>query len=232
MIHPLIPLAIRGAIWYQGESNVHTADGMMYFEKMKALIGGWRAAWDQGDFPFYYVQLAPFKYSLHKPDISPYDMPEIWQAQLAALEIPNTGMAVTTDIGDWRDIHPKNKQEVGRRLALWALAKTYGHDQVVCSGPLYKSMVVENKQIRISFDHVGGGLKARDDQPLNWFEIAGSDRVFHQARAEIDGDTVLVWSEQVSEPVAVRYAWNMLPEPIPNLINQEGLPASPFRAPR
>jgi len=232
MIHPLVPLAIRGAIWYQGESNVHTADGMMYFEKMKALIGGWREVWSQKDLAFYYVQLAPFKYTLHKPSISPYDMPEIWQAQLASLEIPNTGMAVTTDIGDWRDIHPKNKQEVGRRLALWALAKTYNREGVVCSGPLFSSMAVEGKKIRVKFDYVGGGLKSRDGKALNWFEIAGSDGVFHKASAQIDGDAVVISSEKVEAPVSVRYAWHMLPEPIPNLVNEEGLPASPFRAPR
>lgn len=232
MIHPLAPFAIRGAIWYQGESNVHTADGMLYFEKMKALVGGWRSVWGQGDFPFYYVQLAPFKYTLHRKTISPYDMPEIWEAQLAALQIPNTGIAVTTDLGDWRDIHPKNKQEVGRRLALWALAKTYGRTELVYSGPLYGSMTVEGDRIRIRFEYVGGGLSTRDGQALNWFEIAGADRVFHTARAEIDGETVLVWSEKVPEPVAVRFAWHMLPEPIPNLVNKEGLPASPFRTHR
>ncbi len=229
MIHPLVPFAIRGAIWYQGESNVHTGDGMTYCEKMKALIAGWREVWNQGDFPFYFVQLAPFKYTLHRQDISPYDMPEIWEAQLASLAIPNTGMAVLTDLGDWRDIHPKNKQEVGRRLALWALAKTYGRESLVCSGPLCKSMSVEGNTIRVRFDYEGGGLESRDGKPLNWFEIAGADKRFVKANAKIDGDTVVVWSEDVPEPVAVRFSWHMLPEPIPNLVNREGLPASPFR---
>jgi sialate O-acetylesterase len=232
MIYPLVPFTIRGAIWYQGESNVHPDDGMLYYEKMKALIGGWREVWGQGDFPFYYVQLAPFKYSLHGAEISPYQMPRIWEAQLAALEIPSTGMAVTTDIGDWRDIHPKNKQEVGRRLSLWALAKTYGHEGIIYSGPLYKSMTVEDKRIRIRFDHVGSGLTTRDGQPPNWFEIAGDDKNFVKAGARIDGETVLVWSKDVPQPVAVRFAWHMVPEPIPNLINKEGLPASPFRTHR
>ena len=232
MIHPLVPFAIRGAIWYQGESNVHTGDGMTYCEKMKALIAGWREVWNQGDFPFYFVQLAPFKYTLHRQDISPYDMPEIWEAQLASLAIPNTGMAVLTDLGDWRDIHPKNKQEVGRRLALWALAKTYGRENLVCSGPLYKSMSVEGNTIRVRFDYEGGGLESRDGKPLNWFEIAGADKQFVKANAKIDGDTVVVWSKDVLEPVAVRFSWHMLPEPIPNLVNREGLPASPFRTHR
>jgi sialate O-acetylesterase len=232
MIHPLVPFAIRGAIWYQGESNVHTADGMAYHEKMKALIGGWREVWNQGEFPFLFVQLAPFKYTLHRQDISPYYMPEIWEAQLASLAIPNTGMAVLTDLGDWRDIHPRNKQEVGRRLALWALAKTYGRENLVCSGPLYKSMAVEGDAIRVRFDHVGSGLESRDGKPLNWFEIAGANKQFVKAGAKIDGESVVVSNPDVPEPVAVRFSWHMLPEPIPNLINKEGLPASPFRTHR
>ncbi|MBU0640687.1 MAG: sialate O-acetylesterase [Planctomycetes bacterium] len=232
MVHPLVPLALRGAIWYQGESNVHTDDGMMYFEKMKALIGGWREVWGQGDFPFYFVQLAPFKYTLHNKDIRSDQLPRIWEAQFAALRIPQAGMAVLTDLGDWRDIHPQNKQEVGRRLALWALANTYGQDNLVCSGPLFKAMAVENGKIRVRFAHVGGGLKSRDGQPLNWFEIAAADKQYVPAAARIDGDTVLVWSEDVPQPVAVRFAWHMLPEPIPNLVNAEGLPASPFRTHR
>ena len=232
MIHPLVPFAIRGAIWYQGEANVHLADGMTYYEKMKALIGGWREVWRQGDFPFYFVQLAPFKYTLHRADISPYHMPEIWEAQAASLAIKNTGMAVLTDLGDWRDIHPQNKQEVGRRLALWALAKTYGREKLVYSGPLYKSMSVEGSTIRVKFDHVGSGLASRDGKPLNWFEIAGTDRKYVRADAKIDGDTIVVSSAEVAEPVAVRFAWHMLPEPIPNLVNKEGLPASPFRTQR
>jgi sialate O-acetylesterase len=205
---------------------------MTYHEKMKALTTGWREVWGQGEFPFYFVQLAPFKYTLHRKDISPYDMPRIWEAQLASLTIPNTGMAVLTDLGNWRDIHPKNKQEVGRRLALWALAKSYGRENLVYSGPLYKSMSVEGDKIRIRFDHVGGGLESRDGKPLNWFEIACAGKQFIQADAKIDGDTVVVSSEDVPEPVAVRFSWHMLPEPIPNLVNEEELPASPFRTHR
>ena len=229
MIHPLIPFAIRGAIWYQGESNVHSADGMKYYEKMKALVAGWRQVWGQGDFPFYFVQLAPFKYTLHRQDISPYEMPRIWEAQLASLAIPNTGMAVLTDLGDWRDIHPKNKQEVGRRLSLWALSQCYGRENLVYSGPLYKTATVEGNRIRVHFDHVGSGLESRDGDPLNWFEIAGADKQFVEAKARIDNDSVIVWNENIRNPVAVRFSWHMLPEPIPNLINREGLPASPFR---
>jgi sialate O-acetylesterase len=228
MIHPLVPFAIRGALWYQGEANAVSADGMAYHDKMKALIDGWRTVWNEGNFPFYFVQLAPFNYNNYWRDLSPDELPRLWEAQTASLSIPNTGMAVTIDIGDWRDIHPKNKQEVGRRLALWALAKEYGRKNLVCSGPLYKSMTVEGDRVRLRFDYVGGGLESRDGQPLNWFEIAGADQQFVKANAKIDGDTVVVWSEDVPEPVAVRFAWHMVPEPIPNLVNKDGLPASPF----
>ncbi len=139
MIHPLVPFAIRGAIWYQGESNL--GDGMLYFEKMKALIMGWRSVWNEGDFAFYYVQLAPFHYNNSKPTL----LPLMWEAQTDALSIPDTGMAVINDIGNLKNIHPTDKQDVGKRLALWALAKNYGK-QIVYSGPLYKSMDVDGSK--------------------------------------------------------------------------------------
>jgi sialate O-acetylesterase len=220
MVAGLVPYAIRGAIWYQGESNV--TEGMLYFEKMKALIAGWRQVWGQGDFPFYYVQLAPYRYGNQ-----PQNLPGLWEAQVAALSIPNTGMAVTNDIGALGDIHPKNKQDVGKRLALWALAKTYGQKDVVYSGPLYKSMKIEGDKIRISFDHAGGGLVSRDGEPLSWFEIAGPDGKFAKADAKIDGDTVVVSSEEVTQPAGVRFAWSQVAQP--NLMNRNGLPASAFR---
>ena len=221
MIHPLVPFAIRGAIWYQGESNFR--DGMMYHEKMKALIGGWRTAWGQGDFPFYFVQLAPYKYRNSKPS----SLPEMWEAQVKSLSIPNTGMAVITDlVHDITDIHPINKQGVGKRLALWALAKTYGRENLVYSGPLFKSMKVEGDSIRVSFNHIGGGLTTRDGNVPDFFEIAGSDKKFVKAKAKIDRDTVVVSSGEVSEPVFVRFGWHE--DAVPNLINKEGLPASPF----
>ena len=226
MIHPLVPFAIRGAIWYQGEANLN--DGMMYREKMKALIGGWRKLWEQGDFPFYFVQISPFRYRWGPP--SPYRLPKLWEAQTASLAIANTGMAVTVDISDLEDIHPKNKQEVGRRLALWALAKTYGFDDVVCSGPLYKSMAVEGDRIRISFDHIGSGLATSNGRPPTWFEIAGIDKQFVKAKAKIENNTVVVSSDEVTEPVAVRFGWHEEAEP--TLMNKEGLPASPFRTDR
>lgn len=230
MIHPLIPFTIAGAIWYQGESNVHLRDRMLYFEKMKALVGGWRTAWGQGDFPFYYVQIAPFQYHWHNRDLKPYEEALIWEAQTASLAIPNTGMVVTTDIADLRDIHPKNKQEVGRRLALWALAQTYGREGLVYSGPLYKAKKIEGGRIRLTFDHTGSGLAVRGDGPLNWFEIAGEDGTFVKAQATIDGDTVVVWHDDVDSPTDVRFGWRQEAEP--NLMNAEGLPASPFRTDR
>ncbi len=220
MISPLVPYAIRGAIWYQGESN--NGEGMLYHEKMKALIAGWRAIWDDPEMPFYFVQLAPYRYGGE-----PTRLAGIWEAQLKTLCVPNTGMAVTVDIGNVRDIHPRNKQDVGKRLALWALAKDYGKSDVVFSGPLYKSMNVDGNKICISFDHVAGGLVSRDGESLSHFTIAGEENNFVDAKAEINGDKVVVSAEAVAKPVAVRFGWHQEAEP--NLSNKEGLPASPFR---
>jgi sialate O-acetylesterase len=220
MLAPLIPYAIRGAIWYQGESNVPHA--FQYRKLFPTMIQDWRRVWGQGDFPFLFVQLAPFRYSGR--DIK--DCAELWEAQLKTLSVPQTGMAVTMDIGDVRDIHPKNKQEVGRRLALWALAKTYGKD-MVHSGPLYRSMKIEGDKIRLAFDHIGGGLISRDGQPLADFTVAGEDQQFLPATAVIDGNEVVVHSQAVQAPAAVRFAWYDSAQP--NLANKEGLPASPFR---
>lgn len=230
MVAPLIPFSIRGAIWYQGESN--KGDRLDYANKMKALIKGWRTEWNQGDFPFYFVQLAPFDYE--KTDEvgygypEAYFLPEIWVAQLKTLEVPNTGMAVTTDITELYDIHPTNKQAVGKRLALWALAKDYGRGDLVFSGPLFKGIKVEGAGIRVSFDHTGSGLASIDGEPLNWFEIAGSDGMFRKAEAVIEGDKVVVSCPEVKNPSAVRFGWHELA--VPNLMNKEGLPASPFNS--
>jgi sialate O-acetylesterase len=220
MIHPLAPFAIRGALWYQGESN--NGQGMHYNSLMKGLISGWREVWGQGEFPFLYVQLAPYRYGGKETSL-----PEIWEAQTATLAVPNTGMAVITDIGAVGDIHPRNKQDVGKRLALWALAKTYGKSDLVYSGPLYDSMSVELDQIQIKFKHAEGGLVSRDGKPLTWFTIAGEDKKFVPAMATISGNTVVVQSPKVSNPVAVRFGWSQLAEP--NLANKAGLPTSPFR---
>ena len=220
MISGLLPFAIRGAIWYQGEANHR--EGMAYLHKMKALVGGWRSVWKQGDFPFYYVQLAPYG------GYTKGCLPVFWEAQTAAMAIPNTGMAVINDVGNPKNIHPRNKQVVGARLALWALAKTYGKD-IVYTGPLYKSMTVEGKGIRIAFDHATG-LKSRDGKPLTFFEIAGKDGKYAPADAIVDGETVVVSSPTVPEPTAARFAWDNIASP--ELVNGAGIPANSFRTNR
>ena len=226
MIAPLVSYPIRGVVWYQGETNVFNGNGFGYFDKMKALIGGWRKAWGT-DFPFYFVQLAPCT-GQYGAGYGPGQLPALWEAQVASLKIPKTGMAVTTDIvHNIGDIHPRNKRDVGKRLALWALARTYGKDDIVYSGPLYKSMNVEGNKIRISFAHAGGGLKSRDGKPLGEFQIAGADGKFVPAKATIDGKTVVVESDTVASPTQVRFGWHKTATP--NLMNKEGLPASPFR---
>jgi sialate O-acetylesterase len=219
MIAPLVPVALRGAIWYQGESNLPRA--WQYRTLFPAMIGDWRAHWGRGDFPFYFVQIAPFAYGGDRGAAA-----ELREAQFLTLSTANTGMAVTLDVGNPDDIHPRNKQDVGRRLALWALARTYGQESLVCSGPLYRSMALRGARVHLSFEHVGGGLRARAGE-LTHFAMAGTDRVFHPARAVIEGDEVVVTSARVARPVAVRYAWGAADEP--NLFNTEGLPASSFR---
>ena len=235
MIAPLIPYAIRGVIWYQGEANVGGA--YQYRTLFPALIADWRAAWGQGDFPFGFVQIAPFAGYSDDWGSSPAACAELWEAQAMTLKSsPNTGMVVTTDLADVDKIHPKNKdyvgihptnkQDVGRRLALWALAKVYGRD-LVYSGPIYKAMAIEGNKVRLQFDHVGGGLVAADGKPLTHFTIAGADQKFVRATATIDGNTLVVQGDQIAHPVAVRFAWR--DDATPNFANKEGLPASPFR---
>jgi len=222
MIAPLIPYAIRGAIWYQGESNVSRA--YQYRTLFPAMIKNWRDDWHQGEFPFGFVQLAPFRYGRQNPACCA----ELWEAQLMTLKnVPNTGMAVITDIGNVRNIHPRNKQDVGLRLGLWAMATVYGKKDLVYSGPIYKSMKVEGDKVRLTFDHTGGGLATRDGKPPSHFTIAGADEKFVPATTKIDGQTIVVHSDQLKQPVAVRFAWTDTAEP--NLMNKEGLPASPFR---
>lgn len=220
MLNPIVPFGIKGAIWYQGESNVSRA--VQYRKLFPAMITDWRKRFGQGDFPFLYVQLAPYKYGGN-----PTLLAEQWESQLKTLSLPNTGMCVTTDITTINDIHPPKKQDVGRRLALWALAKNYGKDGLVHSGPLYDSMAVDGNKIRVKFKHVGGGLVAEGGKPLSHFTIAGEDQKFVPATATIEGDSVVVSSDQVAKPVAVRFAWDQLAEP--NFFNAEKLPASPFR---
>jgi hypothetical protein len=219
MISPIAPYGIRGAIWYQGEAN--RRNPVRYAEVFPAMIADWRKTWGQGDFPFYFVQIAPFNYGGDKGQA-----PMVRESQRLTLATPGTGMVVTADIGDPADIHPTNKQEVGRRLALWAKAKTYGQRDLVHSGPLYKSMRLKGSSVRLMFDHVGSGLELREDASRH-FIIAGADKRFHFADAVVEGDTIIVSSDAVKRPKAVRYGWTAAGAP--NLFNREGLPASPFR---
>jgi sialate O-acetylesterase len=223
MIAPLLPYGIRGAAWYQGEGNALQA--FQYRSLLPALIQGWRQAWGQGDFPFLIVQLP--NYGNRRPEPSDSAWSELREAQLMTLRVPNTGLAVTIDLGEAVNLHPLRKREVGERLALWALGTTYGRP-IVYSGPLYQSMKVQGNRIRIQFSHVGPGLETRGGSELRGFAIAGSDRVFHWASARIDGDQVIVSSPDVPAPTAVRYAWGDNPDC--NLYNKDGLPASPFRS--
>jgi len=222
MIAPLIPYAIAGVIWYQGEANASRA--YQYRKLFPAMITNWREDWKQGDFPFLFVQLAAFKPISPEPQESAWA--ELREAQLMTLSLPNTGMAVAIDVGDQFNAHPKNKQAVGARLALAARAIAYG-EKIVYSGPIYKSMKIEDGKVILTFDHAGSGLVAKDGE-LKGFAICGADRKFVWAKAKIIGkDKVAVWSPDVPSPVAVRYAW--ADYPVCNLYNKEGLPASPFR---
>ncbi len=225
MIAPLVPYAVRGAIWYQGESNAGRYNASLYGLQLRAMITDWRSRWRQGDFPFLFVQLPNFRKPQEKP-VEPSGWVTVREEMLQTLALKNTGMAITVDIGEADDIHPKNKQDVGGRLAVWALATTYGKD-IVGSGPIYKSMEKKDGTIVLHFDHVGGGLVANGGGELEGFAIAGAEEDFVWAKARIEGDTVVVWSDEIEDPVAVRYAW--ADNPKGNLANKAGIPASPFR---
>jgi len=219
MIAPLTPFPIRGAIWYQGESNAGPERATWYSRLFSTMITDWRRAWGQGDFPFLFVQLANFK-------TGPQSMwPELRDQQLQTLRLANTGMAVTIDIGDPVDIHPTNKQDVGLRLALAAQALAYG-SKAEYSGPLFRLARPEGAAVRVWFDHAAG-LSGKGG-PLRGFEIAGPDRKFVVAEARVDGETLVVSAPSVSAPLLVRYAW--ADNPSANLVNSAGLPASPFRS--
>jgi len=222
MIHPLTPYTIKGAIWYQGESNAGKVQAPLYRRLFETMILDWRRAWGQGDFPFLFVQLANFAKAG-----SPHDWVLVQEAQNKTLELRRTGMAVINDIGEATDIHPRNKQDVGMRLALAARHIAYG-EQLVYSGPRFRQATTEGAKMRVWFDSVGGGMKARGGGDLKGFEIAGADSQFHAAEAKVEGKTVVVFSPQVTAPVHVRYAWAS--DPMANLINAEGLPASVFRS--
>ncbi|MDR3491221.1 sialate O-acetylesterase [Mucilaginibacter sp.] len=220
MINPILPYTIKGVIWYQGESNADRAT--QYRRLFPLLINDWRQKWGEGNFPFYYVQIANYAATDQPPAA---DWPALRDAQLCALSLPNTGMAVTIDIGDAYRIHPQNKQEASRRLALIARAKTYG-ENISCSGPIYKSQVIKDNKIELEFINTNDGLLAKGDT-LKGFIIAGADKKFYPARAIISGNKVIVNSGNVPNPIAVRYAWAN--NPVCNLYNGANLPASPFR---
>jgi sialate O-acetylesterase len=222
MIAPLVPYGIRGAIWYQGESNAGRP--VEYRKLFPAMITDWRKHWGEGDFTFLFVQLANFMARKTEPAESGWAA--LREAQTMTLSLPKTGMAVIIDIGDAGNIHPKDKQNVGKRLALAAEAGTYGKD-VVYSGPMYESMKVEGDKVRLKFKHVGGGLMAKGGEKLTGFAVAGEDKKFVWADAKIEGDAVVVSAKDVAKPVAVRYAWADNPEC--NLYNKADLPAVPFR---
>jgi sialate O-acetylesterase len=224
MISPLLNYRIKGVVWYQGESNASRPQE--YRELFPALINDWRAHWNQGDFPFLFVQLANFMDPKQEPGESDWAL--LREAQLKTLSVPNTAMAVISDIGEWNDIHPVNKKDVGFRLALAAKKLAYGDDKVVFSGPTFESMKIEGEKIILSFKSIGGGLNVKGGGELKYFAIAGADKKFVWAKAQIVGNTVVVWCDAVKSPVAVRYAWADDPEGA-NLYNKEGLPASSFR---
>ena len=234
MIAPVAGYALRGVIWYQGESNLmggtNDYDYLNYADKMVALVDGWRSIWHEGSFPFYFVQIAPFKYYGGRVQRvpSPESLPEFWAIQSRAeRRIKHSGMVVTTDlVNNLNDIHPRDKQDVGHRLALLARAETYGQ-KVECSGPVFNRAKFKSGRAILKFDHVDGGLMSKDGKPLTWFTIAGADGQFVPAEAKIVGKTVEVSAAGIEKPVAVRFAWDETAQP--NFCNAAGLPAEPFR---
>jgi sialate O-acetylesterase len=224
MISPLLNYRIKGIIWYQGESNAGRP--VEYRDLFPALIRDWRNNFGQGDIPFLFVQLPNFMVPDSIPSESNWAL--FREAQKSALQLPSTGMAVTIDIGEWNDIHPLNKKDVGSRLALAARKVAYGENNIVFSGPVYQSMRIKGRKVILTFDHTGSGLYSKGGCKLRQFAVAGADRRFVWAEARIRGDKVIVRNRNVKDPVAVRYAWSNNPEGA-NLYNREGLPASPFR---
>jgi sialate O-acetylesterase len=224
MAAPVTNFTIKGVLWYQGETNVNNASE--YDKLLPTLIADWRSKWKQPELPFLYVQLPNFQEVQYVPSESQWAI--LREAQMKTLSVPNTGMAVAIDLGEWNDIHPDRKKEVGDRLALAAMKVAYHDNAVVYSGPLYKSAIIEGSKIVLTFNHVGGGLITNDGEDLNRFEIGGADKKFEWATAKIEGDKVVIWSDHITKPMFVRYAWADNPDGA-NLYNKEGLPASPFR---
>lgn len=225
-IAPLIPFALRGVLWYQGEHNARTVESAeLYRHQLPLLIEDWRDRWNQGDIPFAWAQLPNYKKATVEPQVVS-EWAVLRESMSRTLSVPQTGMAVTIDIGEANDIHPKNKQDVGKRLAAWALAKVYQQD-VPASGPVYSSHKVEEARVVLKFDHLAGGLVVRGSDPLKGFAIAGEDKKWHWASAAIAGETVVVSHPSITKPLAVRYAWG--DNPACNLFNAAGLPTAPFR---
>ena len=223
MVAPAIPYKIKGVCWYQGESNA--GQPRQYEKLMLAQINDWRSQWAVAQLPFLYVQLPGYMDYNYLPAESNWAL--MREAQLHSLAIPNTGMAVAIDLGEWNDIHPDNKKDVGERLALSAMKLAY-KEEIIYSGPLYNSYTIKGNTITIQFKHTGGGLITNDNEPPSDFAIAGADKKFVLARTRIEGNTIIVWSDEITAPKYVRYAWSDNPVN-PNLFNKEGLPASPFR---
>ena len=224
MIEPLLNYKIKGVIWYQGESNAKRPEE--YKSLFSAMINDWRNKWQEGNFPFLFVQLPNFMDAKSEPSESNWALTR--EAQLKTLSLQNTAMAVTIDIGEWNDIHPLDKKDVGNRLALAAEKVAYGDDTINYSGPIYKSIEIDGNKIILSFENANGGLIAKNGGELKGFSIAGADKNFVWAQAKIENNRIIVWSNEISNPVAVRYAWADNPDGA-NLINKGGLPASPFR---
>ncbi|HTG66760.1 MAG TPA: sialate O-acetylesterase [Flavobacterium sp.] len=229
MIQPLIPYTLKGMLWYQGESHCFLGENIRYAFKLKTLIQSWRNDWQDKKMPFYFVQIAPYNYSATKDrPLSTENLPEFWEAQALLLHLKNTALVSITDLVDnITDLHPRNKWEIGRRLSLVAANKTYNQQNVVYSGPVYEKMKIVNNTIEISFSNTGSGLSSRDGKPLSWFAIAGADGKFISAKAEINGHKVIVSAPQIQHPYSVRFGWNEAAQS--NFINNEGLPAVPFR---
>jgi sialate O-acetylesterase len=223
MIYPWLGYAIRGVLWYQGETNCHQNDGMKYADRMQAMVSSWRAAWGRGDFPFYFVQIAPYNYGGDK-------LPVFWAAQTkAAKDIKNAGMAVTQDVGNWNNIHPADKKPVGERLARLALSRTYGEKFIDDTGPVFASAKAQNGEVKVTFDHAKSGLNTRDGKTVSGFELAGADGKFVAAEARIETGAAIVSSASVKTPAQVRFGWKAGENT--NLMNGEKLPAVTFSAP-
>ncbi|WP_417956362.1 sialate O-acetylesterase [Flavobacterium sp. ZS1P14] len=231
MIQPLIPFALKGILWYQGESNCFLNENIRYAYKFTTLIESWRNDWNDKKLPFYFVQIAPYNYSAAK-DVRKHtteNLPEFREAQALALHLKNTNMIVITDLVDSiADLHPGYKWQVGRRLSLVAANKAYGQKNVICSGPAYQKIKIVHNTIEVTFSNVGSGLASRDKKSLTWFSVAGADGKFVPAKAEIDGNKVIVGALEVQHPLSVRFGWNEAAQS--NFINKEGLPAVPFRS--